>query len=181
MQQIRYSLAAAAIMSIPALAVSALMLLNTATASDTCYKVGSAQPNCTKKIGPIAPRKTDKDGKDLNSYWIDTDGENPGVAGCHIEVSGPTNSTPLPGGRVFGEFCETDNILVESNPEANKIHMHTNDIGSPYLINCDKWCKAGDPPKQAKAAGGSCKGNIPVSVTISSQTITCQSARCECK
>ena len=45
----------------------------------------------------------------VTTYWTDTDGIDPGVAGCHIGVS----ESGKPNGRSFGEACKSDLILIE--------------------------------------------------------------------
>ena len=46
------------------------------------------------------------------TWWVDSDGIAPGVAGCHIG----TDQKGVPNGRMFGEACLPDGRLVESNP-----------------------------------------------------------------
>ncbi len=70
------------------------------------------------------------------SWWKDTDGVNPGVAGCHIG----TDEQGKPNGRMFGEACLSDDILVESNPGKGELHSHENDIGHPDTFDCNAWC-----------------------------------------
>jgi hypothetical protein len=71
------------------------------------------------------------------SWWKDSDGIAPGVAGCHIG----TNENGRPNGRTFGEACLPDGLLVESNPAAGELHSHKNDIGHPDRFDCKAWCK----------------------------------------
>src|SRR6266516_318743 len=61
--------------------------------------------------GTIEFKPTDWKGN-VTTYWKDSDGVKPGVAGCHIGVAqnGRRN------GRFFGEACESSQILIESNP-----------------------------------------------------------------
>jgi hypothetical protein len=99
----------------------------------------------------------------VTTYWKDTDGVDPGVAGCHIGV----DKSGKPNGRFFGEACK-DGLLVESNPGADKIHKHENDLGHPDTFDCQAWCVGAK-----KAKGGVCKpvtGPPPCSA----------SALCEC-
>ena len=70
------------------------------------------------------------------TYWTDTDGVNPGVAGCHIGVT----QDGKPNGRFFGEACQNAQILIESNPGAGVVHSHTNDLGHPDTFDC-KACR----------------------------------------
>ena len=72
------------------------------------------------------------------TWWEDSDGVDPGVAGCHIG----TDSNGEPNGRMFGEGCLDENTLVESNPAQDKLHSHKNDIGHPDTIDCNAWCVA---------------------------------------
>jgi hypothetical protein len=100
----------------------------------------------------------------ITTYWTDTDGVKPGVAGCHIGVShkGQRN------GRFFGEACESERILIESNPGAGVIHAHTNDLGHPDRFDCNAWCVGAK-----KASGGACRA-------FSGPPPCTASARCEC-
>ena len=74
------------------------------------------------------------------TWWKDTDGVNPDVAGCHLGM----NSESLPNGRMFGEACLDDGLLVESNPGADVLHSHMNDIGHPDKFDCNAWCVGND-------------------------------------
>jgi hypothetical protein len=70
------------------------------------------------------------------TWWKDTDGVNPGEAGCHIG----TDSDGKSNGRMFGEACLTQDQLVESNPGADVVHKHTDDVGHPDKFSCNAWC-----------------------------------------
>jgi hypothetical protein len=70
------------------------------------------------------------------SWWKDSDGVVPDVAGCHIG----TDAEGKPNGRMFGEACLPDGMLVESNPGAGELHSHANDIGHPDTFDCNEWC-----------------------------------------
>ncbi len=70
------------------------------------------------------------------SWWKDTDGVDPGTAGCHIG----TDSEGNPNGRMFGEACLANGLLVESNPGIDELHSHTDDIGHPDTFDCNAWC-----------------------------------------
>ncbi len=72
------------------------------------------------------------------SWWKDSDGVNPGVAGCHIG----TNDKGEPNGRMFGEACLENGLLVESNPGMGELHSHKGDIGHPDTFDCNVWCVA---------------------------------------
>jgi hypothetical protein len=73
------------------------------------------------------------------TWWMDTDGIDPGTAGCHLgwtaAVDGKLN------GRLFGEGCLPDGLLVESNPAAGVVHAHGNDLGHPDTFDCAMWCE----------------------------------------
>lgn len=86
------------------------------------------------------------DWTDQDSYWKDSDGVDPDAAGCHIG----TDAQGTPNGRMFGEVCLSDVVLVESNPGANELHKHKNDVGHPDIIHCNAWCLGKD------TAGGQC-------------------------
>ena len=74
--------------------------------------------------------------KGVTTWWKDSDGVDPGTAGCHIG----TDREGIPNGRMFGEACLPDGMLVESNPRADLVHTHTNDIGHPDKFDCNAWC-----------------------------------------
>jgi hypothetical protein len=97
------------------------------------------------------------------TWWEDSDGVSPGKAGCHIG----TDEKGEPNGRRFGEACLPNGLLVESNPGANVLHSHKNDIGHPDKFDCNAWCVGTGSTKGAcvPAAAPPCK----------------QSAKCECE
>jgi hypothetical protein len=113
-------------------------------------------------LGTFEFKPSDYSGKD--SWWTDTDGVNPGVAGCHVGV----DEKGKPNGRTFGEAC-VEGILVESNPGKDKIHKHTGDVGHPDRFDCKQWCVG-----TKKGATGSCKA-------VTGPAPCATSARCECK
>ena len=80
------------------------------------------------------------------SWWKDSDGIEPGVAGCHVGI----DEKGKPNGRMFGEACLESGLLVESNPGVDQAHSHANDLGHPDTFDCNQWCKGNDK------AGGSC-------------------------
>jgi len=71
------------------------------------------------------------------TWWVDSDGVDPGTAGCHLGLSAEGGE---PNGRMFGEACLPNGLLVESNPAAGVHHSHRNDIGHPDKFDCKKWC-----------------------------------------
>ena len=151
-----------------ALAAFASASVTSSAQEHKCFVGGGTNP-CT--VHNFAPKPK----KNADTFWIDTDGENPALAGCHIEVVSMTNANPLPNGRVFGEVCEPGNkVLIETNPEANKVHKHGNDFGAPYRIDCAKWCAL-----KHKTKKGACK---PTTVRLSykNKPISCRSAQCVC-
>ncbi len=96
------------------------------------------------------------------TWWKDTDGVDPGMAGCHIG----TDRDGSPNGRMFGEACLADGLLVESNPAAGELHSHDIDIGHPDKFDCAAWCIGkGD-------AGGVCE--------VAAAPPCEQSAQCVC-
>jgi hypothetical protein len=96
------------------------------------------------------------------TWWTDTDGVDPGVAGCHIGTDAQGN----PNGRMFGEACLPNGLLGESNPGVDELHSHTNDIGHPDTFDCNEWC-AGEG-----ASSGEC--------TVAAAPPCAQSAMCVC-
>jgi len=71
------------------------------------------------------------------TWWKDSDGVMPGVAGCHIG----TDAQGKPNGRMFGEACLDNGLLVESNPGSDELHSHANDLGHPDTFDCNEWCQ----------------------------------------
>jgi hypothetical protein len=99
------------------------------------------------------------------TWWVDSDGVHPDIAGCHIGL----NEDGSENGRYFGEACLTDDVIVESNPEAGLVHVHHGDVGHPHIFSCARWCAA------VRGKVGSC-------VTIAENITPCTtSARCECE
>ncbi len=96
------------------------------------------------------------------TWWKDTDGVDPGTAGCHIG----TDSDGSPNGRMGGEVCLADGLLVESNPGAGELHSHINDIGHPDKFDCAAWCIGNGK------SGGSCE--------VAAAPPCERSARCVC-
>jgi hypothetical protein len=154
------------------------LLLDAAPASASeCPAIpGMKEKECKPyKPTPYMP-KADK----TPTYWYDTDGIDPEVAGCHVEVTGPTAK---PGdkasqtGRTFGEACVPAQgvILVESNPGADVVHAHADDIGNPNYVNCNTWCK------EVKAKGsGQCQW-VDASPADPKVAPCTRSAKCVCK
>lgn len=97
------------------------------------------------------------------SWWKDSDGVDPGTAGCHIG----TDSKGKPNGRMFGEACLPNGLLVESNPGTDELHSHKNDTGHPDTFDCTAWCIG------QGAAAGSC---------VAAAAPPCEaSAKCSCE
>jgi hypothetical protein len=96
-------------------------------------------------MGTIEFKPTDWKGN-VTTYWTDTDGVNPGVAGCHLGydrgVDGGADWSY--NGRTFGEACVTGTVvsryLIESNPGVYVNHPHENDTGHPDVFDCVAWC-----------------------------------------
>src|SRR4026209_2094104 len=125
--------AVARLFRILAVCIPVLMFSNAATtAQHEPSKDAKGMPGAK---GTIEYKPTDWKGK-VNTYWTDTDGVDPGVAGCHIGVT----QDGKPNGRFFGEACQSAQILIESNPGAGVIHVHTNDLGHPDTFDCKAWC-----------------------------------------
>ena len=97
------------------------------------------------------------------TWWVDSDGVAPGVAGCHIG----TDESGVPNGRMFGEACLANGRLVESNPGANELHSHDDDTGHPDTFDCEAWCVG------QGGSDGACSG-APAPPCA-------QSARCSCE
>ncbi len=97
------------------------------------------------------------------TWWVDSDGIAPGLAGCHVG----TDADGEPNGRQFGEACLESGLLVESNPGVGELHSHGNDVGHPDTFDCDLWCQG------TGHAGGEC-------ITVEGPPPCEQSARCVC-
>lgn len=96
------------------------------------------------------------------TWWLDSDGIDPGEAGCHIGA----DSSGKPNGRMFGEACLANGLLVESNPGEVELHSHKNDTGHPDTFDCNAWCVG------KGASGGRCE--------VAPAPPCEQSARCAC-
>lgn len=99
---------------------------------------GAPSPGAEKLAGAkgTIEFKPDDWQKGQTTWWKDSDGVAPGVAGCHVG----TDSDGTPNGRKFGEGCLPDGRLVESNPGAGELHSHKNDTGHPDTFDCSAWC-----------------------------------------
>ncbi len=94
-------------------------------------------------MGTIEYKPTDwKEGE--KTFWKDSDGIAPGVAGCHVGA----DENGVENGRMFGEACLDNGLLVESNPGVEELHSHDNDLGHPDTFDCNAWCVG-----QGKTAG----------------------------
>lgn len=108
-------------------------------------------------------------GTGIDSYWMDSDGVDPGTAGCHYEFAADGCAEPKEG-RTFGELCLDDDRLVESNPQPGECHTHRGDRGKPDVVSCAAWCQS----------QGSASGRCEAGVAASGEHGACQSARCSC-
>ena len=151
---------AARLFRILAVCVPVLMFTNAPAAEHEPSKAAKGMPGAK---GTIEYKPTDWAGN-VTTYWKDSDGVNPGVAGCHVGVT----QDGKPNGRFFGEACQSAAILIESNPGAGVVHSHANDLGHPDTFDCKAWCVG-----VKKAKGGVCK-------TASAPSPCTASARCEC-
>ena len=114
-------------------------------------------------LGAIEYKPSDWKGN-VSTYWKDTDGIDPGVAGCHIGVTKHGRSN----GRFFGEACQSTQTLIESNPDAGVVHAHMNDLGHPDTFDCKAWCVGAK-----HATAGVCK-------VVAGPAPCARSAQCEC-
>lgn len=136
--------AAARLFRILAVCIPVLLFSNAATAQHAPSEGAKGMPGAK---GTIEYKPTDWKGN-VTTYWTDTDGVNPGVAGCHIGVA----QDGKPNGRFFGEACQNARILIESNPGAGVIHSHTNDLGIPTRSTATRGVSARRRPKQEFAS-----------------------------
>jgi hypothetical protein len=98
------------------------------------------------------------------TWWVDSDGVDPGTAGCHEGLKARDGER---NGRMFGEACLPNGLLVETNPDADEQHSHKNDIGHPDTFDCKQWCAC-----QGFAKGGRC---------VAESAPPCrESAKCAC-
>ena len=101
------AVAAAGVFRLLAFCVPMLMLLNAASANDPPTAGASKIPGAK---GTIEYKPEGWKGAGVTTYWEDSDGIKPGVAGCHLEVTRKGKS--FPERRVFGEAC-MNGLLVE--------------------------------------------------------------------
>jgi len=142
-----------------AFCIPLLMLVGAAKADD--HHPSSGAKGMAGAIGTFEFEPSDRI-PGQTTWWKDTDGVNPGEAGCHIGTDADGN----PNGRTFGEACLSEVILVESNPGADVVHKHVDDIGHPDKFDCNAWC----------IGQGSAKG-----VCTAAPAPPCeQSAKCVC-
>lgn len=139
--------------------ISLLILAHTVSASDAPSDGAKDMPGAA---GTIVFKPDDwQEGQ--TTWWMDSDGIDPGTAGCHFG----TDSEGEPNGRMFAEACLPDGRLVESNPGAREVHSHTNDTGHPDTFDCSAWCIG-----QGKS-GGSCQA-APVPFCGKSAICVCE-------
>ena len=121
--------------------------LMTAGQASAAGEASDGAKNLPGATGTIVFQPEDwQEGK--TTWWKDTDGIAPGVAGCHLG----TDSEGATNGRMFGEACLENGRLVESNPGKNEVHSHANDTGHPDTFDCAIWCMSTLGTK-----GGSCQ------------------------
>lgn len=120
-------------------------------------------------------------GSGMDSFWIDTDGVAPEVAGCHIEFNENDCASVATPGRNFGEFCMDDATLIESNPMADLCHTHEDDIGHPYVVDCASWCRGTlTLPSGERRGVAPATGTCEVVVEVPCDDGVVESARCVC-
>ena len=162
----RLGAATTAIFRLLALSIPLVLWLGAASAQEPQHPPSPLAKGMPGALGTFDYRPPDYKA-DVRSYWYDTDGVDPGVAGCHVGVAGEKDKTP--NGRVFGEACRDIRVLIESNPAADQIHGHADDVGHPDLFDCNAWCK-----QAKKASGGVCR-------VVSGPAPCKTSAICSCK
>lgn len=97
------------------------------------------------------------------TWWKDSEGIAPGIAGCHLG----TDSAGYFNGRMFGEACLPDGRLVETNPGAGVLHNHKGGLGHPDTFDCNAWCKGNG------ASEGTCS-TMPAPPCAQSAMCACQ-------
>ncbi len=139
-----------------------LLLLILATAAHGDDEPSSGARGMPGALGTFEFKPADwMEGK--KTWWMDSDGIDPGVAGCHLG----TDEKGIRNGRMFGEACLSDGFLVESNPGVDELHSHNNDTGHPDRFDCAVWCIG------QGQSGGTC--------LVASAPPCEQSAVCSCK
>lgn len=141
--------------------IAAALMLSAAVASDS-HEPSTGAKGMPGALGTFEFKPTDWIEGEL-TWWTDSDGIDPGTAGCHIG----TDEKGEPNGRMFGEACLDELTLVESNPGADELHSHKNDIGHPDKFDCNAWC----------VGQGSAKGACVVAAAPPCE----QSAMCQCE
>ena len=147
-------------MSRPILLIFLLLALQ-ACSDDSNHEPSSGAREMAGAMGTIEFKPQDWNAGQT-TWWKDTDGVDPATSGCHIG----TDRDGSPNGRMFGEACLADGLLVESNPGAGELHSHINDVGHPDTFDCAAWCIGNG------TSGGSCK--------VAAAHPCEQSARCVC-
>jgi hypothetical protein len=118
-----------------------MMLLNAASANDPPTAAASKIPGAK---GTIEYKPEGWKGTGVTTYWNDSDGIKPGVAGFHVEVTRAVSRSPADDLR---RGLRQRN-LVESNPGRNVIHPHKDDLGHPDTFDCNAWCIGRRRPNQ---------------------------------
>lgn len=152
-----------------------------ATSATQAAAAAKAAPPCEDVSAPLGPPSPDAAGmpgalgtcelkpadwqQGVRTFWKDSDGVAPGREGCHLG----TNDKGVPNNRKFGEACRSDGTLIESNPKANELHPHANDLGHPDVFDCALWCRG-----TGRGANGSCQRVSP------GPSPCAESARCSC-
>lgn len=152
--------------SLPVFPLLVLVLAICTPAGLHAAEAGGPPSEGAKKCGELEPiefKPDDWTGRD--SWWRDSDGVDPGTAGCHEGLK----EGGQPNGRSFGEVCRNDVVLVETNPDPGVRHSHKNDIGHPDVFDCMQWCAC-----QGFAKGGFCSKVRDVAPPCT------QSAKCVC-
>jgi hypothetical protein len=151
-----------AIRFLPLVAGAAAVLVGLAAAAEEHHPPSDAAKDMPGAEGTFDFKPTDWTGAGTTSWWLDSDGVDPGKPGCHIGAS----EDGKPNGRMFGEACTAEGLLVESNPGAGELHKHSDDTGHPDLFDCEDWCEG------TGHKGGSC---------VAAEAPPCAaSAKCSC-
>lgn len=159
-----------------AAAIAALLSFGVgAPASTGASAAGLHEPsndasNMPGALGTINFKPKGWKGPGSRTWWIDTDGLDPGTAGCHIEVN--ADGKTFKGSRVFAEKCVDKVVLIESNPGKNVLHAHGDDTGHPDTFDCAAWCRV------AKGARTGVCRTVPAPDACGRAGLT--SAKCVC-
>ena len=144
----RSAVAAARLSRLLALAAAVLLSVSVSRADGDRHPPSDGAKDMPGALGTFDFNPSDSTGVGTTSWWLDSEGVDPGTAGCHLGVT----EDGKPNGRMCGEACTEAGLLVESNPGTEVLHKHTDDTGHPDLFDCNAWCVGKGEARGACAA-----------------------------